>query len=136
MKRREFLVGAAATAVAAIVATPALPAILKPVDPEDYNVKYSDVVFEAMNRTHGTPKSELTDARVFAIRGIMNRHWLDAKEQGKNLHLYVDFGRFHDFEVKRPIYAYYMSDKISLIQRDGSYKLVKDRTKVIEHAQT
>jgi hypothetical protein len=134
MKRREFLIGTAATAVAAIAQIP-LPALAKPVEPEDYIVRYSDVLLEMSNVSRKFAAIDVPNVRPFIIRGIMEREKRAAKAQGRPLHLYIDMGKFWPPMWKRPTPGHYISDKISVIQSNGTFQLVKDRTKVIDHAK-
>lgn len=132
MQRREFLVGALATAVAATVATPALSSILgslKPVEPEDYCVKFSDVLWEACNK-------RVKFANIADIRTVLANHWLESRNQGKKLHLIVDMKHMADrVNDTRYFPSTYIADKVSVKNPDGTYKMIKDRTKVIEHAK-
>lgn len=56
--------------------------------------------------------------------------------QGKNFHLFVDMKLMAD-RVNDTKYfpSFYSADKVSVISIDGTYRLIKDRTKVIEHAK-
>jgi hypothetical protein len=136
MKRREFLVGAVATAVAATLSFPAmadttLAEILKSVEKEDYNVRYSDLLWETYNASY--PNPDIT-ARARAMKSVLERHWEQSRLEGKNLHMYVDMRDMAVRITETKYYpATYIADKVSVIMPDKSYKLVKDRTKVIEH---
>ena len=141
MQRREFLIGTLATAVVATVATPALSSVLdslKPVELEDHCVRYSDVLWEACNISHRA--TTIYESHIFAharaVKSVLDKHWLEAKTQGKNFHLYVDmWQKAERVNDTRYFPSAYAADKMSIKLPDGTYKLVKDRTKVIKHAE-
>ncbi len=132
MKRREFLVGALATAVAATVATPAVSSILdsmKPMELEDYCVKYSDVLWQACNISYR--KTDI-NVRAAAMRSVLYKHWHEARMQGKNLHLIVDIKEMADrLNDTRYFPSTYIADKVSIRSMDGTLKMIKNREKFI-----
>jgi hypothetical protein len=132
MKRRDFLVGGVAVVAASVLKLPSMAAVLKPIEPvekEDYNVKYSDALWELGNIRHRFGNSFA--ARSQAMKSILDRHWEQSRLEGKNLHLYVDMKLMAD-RINETRYhpATYIADKVSVINPDGTYRMIKNRNRI------
>lgn len=128
MNRRELLTGG--VAVAAAVTLPALPAIA---EPTEYVVNYN-IIREAVLANYkpvGFPSS-IDYIMEFKCEAL--RHKKIAMNKGLPFHIHYD-ATYSIIDGKPlesiPFTGAAVADKVSIIYRDGTSKVIKDRSRII-----
>jgi len=125
MNRRELLIGAVAVASAT-----ALPALAAPM-PSELIIYSDDLLAEA----HRLGCKDRSWSYLKAVEHVTRKYRKQAHDNGQILHIRSNV-RYHAPTPENAVYylpmrSGYIADKISVIMPDGSYKVVKDRSRVI-----